>query len=38
MGCCFFFIYFLKIVLSSLLVVRHFDKLRDRIFLTRFVY
>ena len=38
MGCCFFFIYFLKIVLSSLLVFRHFDKLCDRIFLSCFVY
>lgn len=38
MGCCFFFIYFLKIVLSSLLVFRHFDKLCDRILLTYFVY
>ena len=38
MGCCFFFIYFLKIVLSSLLVFRHFDKLYDRIFLICFVY
>ncbi len=38
MGCCFFFIYFLKIVLYSLLVFRHFDKLSDRILLTYFVY
>ena len=30
--------YFLKIVFSSLLVFRHFDKLSDRIFLTYFVY
>ncbi len=30
--------YFLKIVFSSLLVFRHFDKLCDRIFLTCFVY